>query len=65
MAEINQPSAWAKEAWEWGKKEGITDGTRPKDAPTRRVITPRITTTRRWPGKDEVLQDYCCSGNIA
>jgi len=31
----NQPSAWAKEAWEWAKKEGITDGTRPKDTMTR------------------------------
>jgi len=31
----NQPSPWAKEAWEWAKKEGITDGTRPKDALTR------------------------------
>ena len=30
-----QPSAWAKEAWEWAKKEGITDGTRPKDTMTR------------------------------
>jgi len=34
----NQPSAWAKEAWEWAKKEGITDGTRPKDAATREEI---------------------------
>ena len=34
----NTPSAWAKEAWEWGKKEGITDGTRPKDAPTREEV---------------------------
>jgi N-acetylmuramoyl-L-alanine amidase len=31
----NTPSAWAKEAWEWAKKEGITDGTRPKDNLTR------------------------------
>ena len=31
----NQPSTWAKEAWEWAKKEGITDGTRPKDTMTR------------------------------
>ena len=31
----NQPSSWAKEAWEWAKKEGITDGTRPKDTMTR------------------------------
>ena len=31
----NQPSAWAKEAWEWAKKEGLLDGTRPKDGLTR------------------------------
>jgi len=31
----NIPSSWAKEAWEWAKKEGITDGTRPKDTTTR------------------------------
>jgi len=31
----NQPSSWAKESWEWAKKEGLTDGTRPKDTTTR------------------------------
>ncbi len=31
----NTLSSWAKEAWEWAKKEGITDGTRPKDTMTR------------------------------
>ncbi|MGI5927582.1 MAG: N-acetylmuramoyl-L-alanine amidase family protein [Thermacetogeniaceae bacterium] len=31
----NQPSAWAKEAWEWAKKEKLLDGTRPKDPLTR------------------------------
>lgn len=31
----NTPSGWAKEAWEWAKKEGITDGTRAKDTMTR------------------------------
>jgi len=31
----NQPSPWAKEAWEWAKKEGLLDGTRPKDGLTR------------------------------
>ena len=35
VAEKNVPSSWAKEAWEWAKKEGITDGTRPKDTMTR------------------------------
>ena len=34
----NQPSAWAKEAWEWAKKEGITDGTNPKDPITREQV---------------------------
>ena len=31
----NQPSPWAKDAWEWAKKEGLLDGTRPKDNLTR------------------------------
>jgi N-acetylmuramoyl-L-alanine amidase len=31
----NQPSSWAKNAWEWAKKEGLLDGTRPKDNLTR------------------------------
>jgi N-acetylmuramoyl-L-alanine amidase len=31
----NQPSAWAKEDWEWAKKEGWLDGNRPKDNITR------------------------------
>lgn len=31
----NTPSAWAKEAWDWAKKEGLLDGTRPKDTLTR------------------------------
>ena len=31
----NQPSSWAKEAWDWAKKEGLLDGTRPKDNLTR------------------------------
>ena len=38
VAEQNTPSAWAKEAWEWGKKNGVTDGTRPKDAITREEV---------------------------
>lgn len=29
------PSAWAKEAWEWAKKNGVTDGTRPQGYTTR------------------------------
>jgi len=35
VAEQNTPSSWAKEAWEWAKKEGLLDGTRPKDPLTR------------------------------
>ena len=35
VEEKNVPSSWAKEAWEWAKKEGITDGARPKDTMTR------------------------------
>jgi N-acetylmuramoyl-L-alanine amidase CwlA len=31
----NKPSEWAKEAWEWAKKEGYLDGTRPHDPITR------------------------------
>jgi N-acetylmuramoyl-L-alanine amidase len=38
VAEQNTPSSWAKDAWEWAKKEGITDGTRPKDTPTREEL---------------------------
>ncbi len=34
----NTPSSWAKEAWEWAKKEGITDGTNPKDSITREQV---------------------------
>lgn len=35
VAEKNVPSSWAKEAWEWAKKEKLLDGTRPKDTLTR------------------------------
>lgn len=35
VAEKNVPSSWAKEAWEWAKKKGLLDGTRPKDNLTR------------------------------
>ena len=30
-----QPSGWAREAWAWGVAHGLTDGTAPRDAPTR------------------------------
>jgi len=36
--EDNTPSTWAKEAWDWAKKNGITDGTRPRDNATREEI---------------------------
>ena len=32
------PSSWATESWAWGIEKGITDGTRPKDNPTREQI---------------------------
>lgn len=32
------PSSWASEAWEWGIKQGITDGKRPKDYATREEV---------------------------
>ena len=35
VAEQNTPSIWAKEAWDWAKKENWMDGTRPKDNLTR------------------------------
>lgn len=31
-------SSWAKEAWEWAKKKGITDGTDPKGMVTREQL---------------------------
>ena len=34
----NTPSAWAKEALEWAKKEGITDGTNPQGTATREQV---------------------------
>jgi len=38
----NNPSSWAKESWEWAKKAGITDGSRPKDNATREEIVAMI-----------------------
>jgi len=35
VAGKDKPSSWAQEAWEWAKKEGLLDGTRPKDNLTR------------------------------
>lgn len=33
-----QPSAWAKDAWEWAKRKGYFDGTRPQDNITREEL---------------------------
>jgi len=34
----NQPSVWAREAWDWCKREKIFDGTMPKDNITREQV---------------------------
>lgn len=34
----NTPDSWAKESWEWGKKNSITDGQRPRDVMTRQEM---------------------------
>jgi N-acetylmuramoyl-L-alanine amidase CwlA len=34
----NKPSEWAKEAWEWGKQKGITDGSNPQKTATREEV---------------------------
>jgi len=34
----SNPSDWAREAWEWGTQNGITDGTNPQGAPTREQV---------------------------
>jgi len=38
VADKDKPSSWAKEAWEWAIKEGITDGTNPQGAITREQV---------------------------
>lgn len=38
----NTPSAWAKDAWEWGTTKGITDGKRPHDNITREQVVTMI-----------------------
>lgn len=35
-------SDWARDAWDWGIKNGITDGKRPKDTATREEIVTMI-----------------------
>lgn len=34
----NEPSNWANDSWEWGKLNGITDGTTPKNNITREQV---------------------------
>lgn len=34
----NTPSSWAKEAWDWGKSNGLTDGSSPKGFCTREQL---------------------------
>ena len=38
VTDKNTPSSWAKEAWEWAKKEDITDGTNPQGNVTREQV---------------------------
>jgi N-acetylmuramoyl-L-alanine amidase len=38
MADKNTPDAWAQKDWDWAKKEGWLDGTRPKDNITRQEL---------------------------
>ncbi len=35
---VEEVSDWAKEAWDWAVKEGITDGTSPKNNVTREML---------------------------
>lgn len=35
---INEPDDYAKEAWEWGKQNGLTTGERPKDTVLRQDV---------------------------
>ena len=34
----NDPSSWAKDAWDWAKSNGYNDGTRPRDNTTREEV---------------------------
>ncbi len=42
----NEPSNWAKEAWEWGIENGITDGTNPQGMATREEVITMIKRAR-------------------
>ena len=37
-AVMNEPSDWAKDAWDWAKKNGYNDGMRPRDNTTREEV---------------------------
>jgi len=51
----NAPSAWAKEAWEWAKKEGIIDGTDPKGMVTREQLATMLYRYHKQVAKNEVF----------
>ncbi|MGB4169187.1 MAG: N-acetylmuramoyl-L-alanine amidase [Tepidanaerobacteraceae bacterium] len=53
---IDKPSSWAQEAWEWAKNEDITDGTRPLDTATREEV---ITMLYRYHKKVADKRIYC------
>ena len=38
MTDKNTPSPWATAAWDWAKKKGYLDGSRPKDPVTREEL---------------------------
>ncbi len=44
------PSAWAKESWEWAKDNSLMDGTRPKDAVTREELAAVLKRMGQSPG---------------
>lgn len=41
-AKTDEPSIWAKEAWEWAIENGITDGTNPQGMATREEVITMI-----------------------
>lgn len=42
----NEPSPWAKEAWQWARSKSIIDGTRPHDPMTREELATVL--FRKW-----------------
>lgn len=42
----NPPSKWAEDDWQWGIKNGITDGTDPQGIPTREQVVAMIRRSR-------------------